>query len=304
MYEPTVRLLKIVYGGILGETSDLIGEALVKEIMDTLKRSEAEVVLFDHVRVDSPVYHCAVTLPGYLWRTHLPVHNWHWKLDLPNSFDEFCRNLSGNSRQNIRRYSRKLLRAFGESVTIRCFQHEKEIDRLIRDVEKVAAKTYQRGLGVALSDDSETRRKIRLGLQRQWFRVYVLYIDNEPRAFWPGFSYRRTFFIGTPGYDPDYSSYRTGQFLHMKMIEEFCNDKTTEAVDYGFGDAQYKRSYCNQSWREASLYFFAPTLKGLKLNAARTATIGISQFAKSVLDRTGFLTKAKRVWRKHLTPEK
>ena len=86
--------------------------------------------------------------------------------------------------------------------------------------------------------------------------------------------------------------------------EDFCNDKTTEAVDYGFGDAQYKRSYCNQSWREASLYFFAPTLKGLKLNAARTATIGISQFAKSVLDRTGFLTKAKRVWRKHLTPEK
>jgi hypothetical protein len=303
IYKPIVRQLTIVYGGILGEISDSIGAALVKEVMDTLTRGEADVVFFNHLRVDSPIYHQAKKIPGFLWRDRLPAHTVHRRLKLPRTLDEFYRACSRNTRENIRRYSKNLLRTFGESITVKCFQNENEIGPLMKDIEEVAGKTYQRGLGVGLGDDDETRRKLLLGLQHQWLRLYLLYIQDKPCAFWPGYHYCKTFFIDIPGYDPKYRSYRLGHFLHMKMIEDLCENLDTEAVDYGFGDAQYKRSYSNESWREVSLYLYAPKLKSIKLNALRLLTVGTSQFAQTALNRAGLLTKVKRIWRERLTPK-
>ncbi len=300
IYKPIVRQLRISFGGIMGELSDSVGAALTEEIIDTLRRGEADVAFFNNLKVDSPIYQHALTIPGFLWRDHFAVDNVHFKLDLPSSLDEFYRSLSRNTRENLRRYSRKLLRTFGENITVKCFQHEHEIEYLMRDIEEIAAKTYQRGLGVGLSNDIETRRRLLLGLQRRWLRAYVLYINNKPCAFWHGYNYCKTFFIGVPGYDPEYDIYRVGHFLHMKMIEDLFTMESIDAIDYGFGDAQYKRSFCNQNWKEASFYLFAPTGKGLKLNLARMMTAGISRIVQTTLKRTRLLTKVKKTLRSRL----
>ena len=73
------------------------------------------------------------------------------------------------------------------------------------EVETVAALTYQRGLGVAAADTPEQRALVELALERGWFRMYVLSLGGEPVAFWSGAGYDRTFFIGTPGYDPAFA---------------------------------------------------------------------------------------------------
>ncbi|GAF75893.1 unnamed protein product, partial [marine sediment metagenome] len=52
-----------------------------------------------------------------------------------------------------------------------------------------------------------------------------------------------------------------------KMFEALCLEKNVDAIDFGFGDAQYKESFSDVSWMEASVYIFAPRLYPLVVNA-------------------------------------
>lgn len=164
----------------------------------------------------------------------------------------------------------------------------------------MARKTYQRGLGVALADTPEQRAVIRVGLEHGWFRTYVLRLDGRPIAFWPGYAYRGTFFIGTPGYDPEFGRYRIGNHLLGRMIDEFCADPDVDAVDFGFGDAEYKRRLGNESWEEGSILLFAPTPRALAINAAHAAVIGSHIAATAALTRLGWLDRVKQRRRERL----
>jgi hypothetical protein len=303
LFKPLVRSLTIIYGGILGEVSYEMCSLAMMELMNSLARNEADLLFINHLRMNSPAYQLATTIPRALYRDHSVVPNCHWKLSLPNSYEEFYTRLSPNTRYNLRRYSTKLQKKFGLNLTIKCFCENSEIDQLIMDIERISRKTYQHGLGVGFIDNIETRRLITLGLERKWFRAYILYDGKYPCAFWNGFKYGKTFFTGIPGYDPDYKDYRPGTFLLVRMIEDLCNDEHIDAIDFGFGDAQYKRSFCDQNWQEASIHVFSPTFKGLMLNLLRTSMVTGSQLLKNFFQHGQLMPRIKGWWRQLLTPK-
>jgi hypothetical protein len=50
-------------------------------------------------------------------------------------------------------------------------------------------------------------------------------------------------------------------------------------MDFGLGDAFYKQRFGTEGWEEASVFIFAPTLRGLVFNVLRTSTVGTAQLA-------------------------
>ena len=80
-------------------------------------------------------------------------------------------------------------------------------------------------------------------MERGWFRAYVLYLDDEPVAFWQGQAYNGVFSTGVPGFDPAYADHRVGNYVLFKLIADLCADESIETLDYGFGDAEYKRRF-------------------------------------------------------------
>jgi CelD/BcsL family acetyltransferase involved in cellulose biosynthesis len=152
---------------------------------------------------------------------------------------------------------------------------------------------------VAFADTSEQRALTTLGLERGWFRAYVLHVDGAPVAFWPGYACDRTFFIGTPGYDPSFGQYRVGQYLQAEMIDDLCRDEGIDYLDYGFGDSEYKRRFGNESWEEADVLFFAPTFKGVRVRAVRGGVSSSAGLAKRVLGGER-AEKLKKAWRARL----
>jgi hypothetical protein len=70
-----------------------------------------------------------------------------------------------------------------------------------------------------------------------------------------------------------------------------------ELLDFGFGDAEYKRSYGNEHRYEASIYTFAPRFYPIFINLLRTFVMGLSIMAGSILEKLGFLVWVKRRWR-------
>ena len=303
VYRPSVRSLSVCYGGILGELTNSNLALLVQTLRQSLASGEADVAWFNSLRLDSPLYPLVAEGSSFMCRDHLPEVNLHWLARLPDSYEEFVRRLSSNTRHNLRRYCGRLQKVFGTQLAVRCFHEKKDLDKVLSDTEIIAAKTYQRGLAVGFVNNAEERRLMSLALDHQQLRAYILYIRDTPCAFWNGLVYGKTFFTGTTGSDPSYREYRPGTFLLTKVLEDMCQNGAAENVDFGFGDAQYKRDFCDNHWHEASLYMFSPTLKGLALNIVRTSTTAIDKAGRSVLDRTKLLTGIKRSWRDLLRPD-
>jgi CelD/BcsL family acetyltransferase involved in cellulose biosynthesis len=84
------------------------------------------------------------------------------------------------------------------------------------------------------------------------------------------------------------------------VIEELCAEPGVDVFDFGFGDADYKRHFSDESWEESDLTVFAPRLRPLAVNAGRITVMGAAAGAKSVAERLGLTTRLKTRWRARL----
>jgi CelD/BcsL family acetyltransferase involved in cellulose biosynthesis len=301
LLRPTLRAITLVHGGVAGVDTTAACEALLRELWASLLRGDADVVYLPKLRTDSLLHEVAGAWPPFACRNNFSLVTHHWRLDLPESLDSFLASRTRNTRASVRSHRRRLLRDLGRTLEVDVLKRIGEIERIFKDLEEVAAKTYQRGLGVGFSDTQEWRRTIALALERGWFRAYVLYIDGRPRAFWFGYLYAGTFFIQSPGYDPAFKEYSLGVCLLMDVIDDLCRDDGAKILDYGFGEAEYKQRFGTTSWPEADVLIFAPRITPLAVNLSTTGAALVTTAAKKLLGgrRTAVL---KRRWRDHVRP--
>src|SRR5262245_363676 len=301
VYCPTVRSLTVGYGGVVSPDPSVAPE-LLGALMQPLASDEADILAFRALECGSPLHPAAVEAAGVMRRQHFTEPRKHWRLVLPESFDAFLAGVSRSTRESVKRYGKRLERTFGDELALEVLREPGQLDRIVRDLDRVAATTYQRGLGVAFSDDPEHRERVRLGLERGWFRAYVLYVRGEPVAFWPGYAYGGIFYVGIPGYDPAYAEHRVVNYVQARLIEDLRADPSVYILDFGLGDAEYKRRFGNDSWEEQDVVLFAPRFRAVRINTMRTAILGLDRAAKSVLSRSGLSNRVKKHWRHRLRP--
>ncbi|MGB9363988.1 MAG: GNAT family N-acetyltransferase [Candidatus Sulfotelmatobacter sp.] len=297
LFRPHVRRLFFVQGGFLGNQSHENSELLVSEIMSCLQNGEADAAEFLRAREDSSLYRAAKERPSFFCRGHFsPIHE-HRSARLPNSFDEFLQGMSRKNRHELRRHEKKLKDEFGGEVRIHCYRTEEEVKDLAEEVNKVSEKTYQRALGVGFKTDVETIESLRLAAHRGGLRGCVLYLADEPCAFFIGNQYKNKFHGNFMGFDSRFGKYSPGLYILMHSIEEcFEPDHRATEIDLGWGDRQYKRTICNQSWKDGPLYLYAPSFKGIRLNCLRTTTSLIDMWARNLLLRSKLLQRLKKAW--------
>ncbi|HEX2506219.1 MAG TPA: GNAT family N-acetyltransferase [Gaiellaceae bacterium] len=295
VHRPRVRAITLVHGGIPGGIPPEAVAALVGELRAALARREADVLVLPSLRTGGPAHEAALSGPSLPREQGEP--RTHRRLCLPASLADLMCAKSTKTREGVKRYRKRLVNDHGDGLSVRRLQGVEDAERVFRDLPAVASKTYQHGLGVAFAATEEQRALTLLGLERRWFRAYVLYLDGDPIAFWPGFAYRGTFFIGTPGYDPALGEYRIGQHLMLEMIDDLCRDGEISYLDYGFGDAEYKRRFGDESWEEADLLLYAPTARNRRIRATRQAVSVSVRTARRMLgdDRQARL---KQAWRR------
>jgi CelD/BcsL family acetyltransferase involved in cellulose biosynthesis len=196
----------------------------------------------------------------------------------------------------LKRIGKVLERDFPGRVAYRTFRSPEEVDRACADVEAVAAKTYQRGIGAGFANNEENRKRFRLCAEKGWLRVYALYIDDQPRAFWSGTLYRGIFHLDFTGFDPELRKYEPGTAVFLKMIEDLCASGVT-LVDFGLGTAPYKERFGDTSWEEISPWVFAPGFRGNTLGLLVGASNVLNRATKSFLQKTDLANRIKRLWR-------
>jgi CelD/BcsL family acetyltransferase involved in cellulose biosynthesis len=250
------------------------------------------------LNVGGPVHELARSRPGLLTRQHLGVQVERWRARIPATFDDYLGARSSKTRSNVKRYARRLEEQFGDGASFRVFRTPDELDELMRDTEAVHVKTYQRGMGAGLKGTELERRLRELAAARGWFRGFVLYLDDVPAAFWHGTAYRGVFYTGPTGYDPAHRDLRLGTYVLGKMVEKLCGE--VDWMDFGSGDAEYKRHFSDEHRLEEDVLVFAPRPRPVAINLAQTTVRGASRASKAVLAKSGRLRSARRAWRGRL----
>jgi len=294
-----VRQLNILHGGILGCDDRACAQVVISALDGVLRRREADLVFINHLNIASPLYGLAREYPGILCRDRADMPQPHWKAALPATSEAFLQRLTQKHRYWLRRLERLAEAAYPGKVHCRFLAEGVPLDALMRDMEEVAAKTYQRQLGVGFRNDGEHVERFALESGRGCLHVSVLYLGGKPAAFWVGTLYKGVFFSDYTGYNPEFRKYEPGTLLFMKMVEQLCLAGITE-IDFGLGDAQYKQRFGDQNWMDASVRIFAPTLKGILLNVTQLSLQLPETCARSLLRHTRWLGYLKTLWRKRL----
>lgn len=298
LLRPRVRMIRIVYGNLLGESSAEVHEAVLEHLLNNLKADEADLVVFDYLDVESALFR-AVQKDVKPWRRDgFTASNVHWRIGLSGTFDDYLRTLSKPSRKSLRRSIRRGQQVFGDQLSVRGLTRLDQLEAMLSDMEEVARKTYQRSLGVGFKHDRETRETKRLALQEGRLSSYVAYVGGAPVAFDNATRYGDTVYFDDGGYDAEYADHGFGTLLLARQIEAACQDPSIRKIDFGFGDSSYKATYCNERWDEQSIHIFAPTLKGMGLNFLRTTLSGTHHILSLVLKRIGVFERVRKLFRR------
>jgi CelD/BcsL family acetyltransferase involved in cellulose biosynthesis len=135
---------------------------------------------------------------------------------------------------------------------------------------------------------------VRIALDGGWFRAWVLYLDGVPCAFELGHRCSETFIVAAKGFDPDYGHQNVGKVVQLKMLEDLVADPGVDVVDFGFGDADYKRHFGDESWVEEDVVVFEPRARPVALNLAGTALQGTTAAARAALEKVGGLARLRQ----------
>ncbi|MGH3026983.1 MAG: GNAT family N-acetyltransferase [Gaiellaceae bacterium] len=287
-----VRALTFVYGGLLGDTASL--PALLSALGDSVKRERLDLVRFRMLELGSSQHSALTDASPLLRKQRFAPRMRHWRAALPGTLDDFLAQRSRRRRESVRRYSRRLERTYGDDARVEVVRDGKGLDKLFAESKVIHRETYQHVLGVGFSDENVQRRLAELTSDRGWFRGYMLYLRDKPVAFWHGNAYRGSFGVMATGFDPAYADDRPGTYLLMRAVEDLSGDGSAKVMDFGFGDADYKRHFGDGFVEEQDVGIFERRPRTIALNAVHSTLGGATAAGRAVSDGTGALTNIRR----------
>lgn len=295
-----VRRLALSYAGLMGQIDRSTTDFIVSELLDSMREQKLDLLTCHDLRWESFFAKLLLTKPHPGRRDYLARAQPSWILLLPGSLEELLqKRMSKKRRYWARRIMRLLERDFRGALACVRYSTPEQTERLFQDAAVVAKQAYQWKLGVGFQNTLEQRERLKLEAHQGWLRAYVLYLQNQPAAFWTCTLYQERLYLGYTAYDPAFRQYELGTVLLLRIIEENCK-MGVKSIRMGGGPYFYKRHLGNvQNW-ESTILVFAPTLRGVLLNVSRLITFGAIQLGGRAVKYCGFERQLKRLWRKCL----
>lgn len=222
-------------------------------------------------------------------------------MDLQYEIGFLLKKLRSKHRSWLRKKQRELEFTFPGKVNWHWMREIDDVSGLCSLIESVAARTYQRGLGAGFVNDEEHRQRFTLFASRGQLRAQLLEIDGQVRAYWIGIVYQGVFHSWETGYDPDLHVFEPGTLIFLRMVDQLVLEGVRK-LDFGLGDAAYKRRFGDHSWREATVRLFAPSAKGVAIRSVLGTTSMLDGVARRFLQKIGVLDRLKTGWRRRLAP--
>jgi hypothetical protein len=184
------------------------------------------------------------------------------------------------------------------------FSKQEEVAEGLRVAAGISANTYQRAFGGGLVPDTTTRALFEAAARKGWLRIHILFVADEPCAFWTALKYGRTYFAELTAYSPKWGDLHVGSILFVKIVEQICGDPVVNAFDFGIGTGQHKEVGDSRHWEEVPVFIFAPRPFPVFVNLVHSSTLAMSILAQHVITKLGIGNfveryRRRRILRKH-----
>ena len=283
-----VRLLK-TFGDRFVLPEDAARTSLLDALLDALvaERRAYDLIQFFNLACDDPLWRHTHerfahggTLRWVLASPRIePVH----QLLLPASHEAYLQSLNPSTRKNLRRTTRRLF----EENAAEVFRAERpdDVPRLLQLLDQIAPHTWQgRTYGVTPRATPDRVAYYRRLAVQGWLRAYVLLLAGEPIAYELGCQYDGVYWGQEHGFDQRHADRGPGSIMIYLAIEDLFRERTPRVLDFGLGDAAYKRSFGNQQHDAGSIYL-VPRGRWRWWLRLQTALGRASTAAKSLLER-------------------
>ena len=289
---PRVRSLMVTYGGFLGNVS---AYSALECLCDLLRSGKVDHVFLNHLQIDTPLFSALRNQPKTVEHASEP----HWKLKLDESFEKTMQRHSNRTRSKLRQEARNLARSFGNDLAFLTFEDANDLERALTEANSISRKTYHAKLGGLVECSPIWSALLSSAAEKGDFRAHFVTGRGQPLAFVLGMNEKHKFHALATAYLPEHSQYSPGKHAWLYAIERACKDGLAW-VDYGCGDAEYKRIYGTHSSQEASVNIYGNTFRANITWIIDMVTLWIDNKLRRIL---GFrlAQRVKRTWRRWLS---
>ncbi|MGZ3853458.1 MAG: GNAT family N-acetyltransferase [Flavisolibacter sp.] len=282
---PNFTVLRLSYKAIFGNTNELECSTLFDALFKLLHERKFDIISFRNLPLHSPFHDLAISKTPFSRRDHFRIKQETWQLTVPPSMDTYL-----SQHKNLRAYvkgywANKLIKKYGTDISIIHYNSLDEVDTILNDTERIAERSWQRKAGGEWFLTNENRRKYEFYAKNNWLDVYILYIHGKPVCFSHGIKYNGVYFFRHMGYDPVYREYSVGSYLTVHMIKNVCNSKDIRIVDFGVGNSEAKRIFCDVCIDVENTHVFGPALNLKAFNLIRTPLTGAHIATKNLLKK-------------------
>ncbi|WP_374089778.1 GNAT family N-acetyltransferase [Methylomicrobium lacus] len=295
----SVRQLVFIGGGFLGEKSESHWLRILAFVDRLMLEKKIDLAIFEQIRFGSPELDALKRVFNYARCSLDKEGSKHWLLSLPSTWEAFLKSRKKKHRHELSRYPKVLDKKFGEQWIIKRYDTQALAMEFVEAAEAIACKTYHRKLEVGFLYNEEYIQRVVLDARHGRLRGYVLYIKGEPKAFYYGFVYKTTLHLAATGFDPAYRTYELGTILLMRIFQDFCGTEVN-VIDFGLGDADYKRRLCSEYFVESPVYVFSSSMRGRGLHILHSITKTFNKLGKSLLDKLQITQYVKTRWKRRL----
>ncbi|GAB4526608.1 MAG: hypothetical protein Tsb0020_44320 [Haliangiales bacterium] len=270
-------------------------DRFVSAVIDQLGGQLGDFVFFEDIDVGTPLWDAVMARraePRVIFDVpHAPQP--HWRIRFPKKPADYWSSMSRKSRYNSRRAARQF-----EHEIERYTAPEQIADFLAR-AEHISERSWQgRRLGIRMKRDA--RHQARLGAIAALgaLRCYVLTHQQAPVAFVFGWQWNGRYEYEEIGYDSAFIEQSPGRVLLFRILEDLIADDCPRVLDFGCGDAVYKRIFGNDEGESGALLLAANHLRGKLWANIRWARKRVDQDARALLRRAGLYEHARRLYRR------
>jgi len=286
---------RLVGDRLAGDVDDEALGCFARACRELLRAPGTDGILFEDLEVDGALWKAveAVGTGGGVSLDRPKPAQPHWRILLPEDPAAYWQTLSGKVRRNLRRN----IKHFPHTVEV--VRSAEQVPDFLEAVSVISEQSWQgRRLGRRASADERRRTAFESLAELGALRCFLLRHDGEPVAFVYGWQWGGVFDYAQIGYDSRLAAKGPGKILLARVLEDLIERDTPDVLDFGDGDADYKRRFGTHHSLTGPLTLNSARLHtrvGLTLRHGRdSAHTGV----RLALQRAGVYDRIRRAYRR------
>jgi hypothetical protein len=178
-------------------------------------------------------------------------------IDFPATESEYLQSFSSHCRKLFRRITKKCGNSQLERITT-----IDQIPGFLHAAHEISQRTWQsQQFGMRVRNDEAELSQLTTLAMNGLLRSYLFRIEGKPAAFAIGNQHAGSYHYEETGFSAEFRHLSPGRVMLLQMISDLLNHDPVRSFDFGFGDADYKRQFCNRVSRSGSVWLVPPTLR-------------------------------------------